>query len=492
MTHIPARRSGRFRPRLDRALRALLVTAAAGAPTAVVPAASASAAFLFVEPAAAQQPPVAVDEPGERTLTLDEAIRIALTRSPTLQQADAQRIRDGASEWEGWDRLLPSLNFSTGLNQNEILQRTVSDPITGGIIQLPDSLIDLRQTFGTQAALSASWTLFDGGRNIQNVRRARAEGRAADFAFDAAHARVAATVTIAYLNALEAAATEAVLRAEVNRSAELERTAVGRFEVGEVPEVDALQARLTASDAEINLMEAESASYTARLALFEHLQIAPGSGIALAEPPDPDLSALPSEEVLRELASERSAQLAAQGARLEAAERGVDAQRWWFLPSVTVGANWIRSEFGQTRDALTFSPRNEQTYYRLNFSWSPLERPGGTIAERRRTQGNFRVARAELALQEAALVRGVETALDRLSRARALRERSEINLRLAERQRQQADERYRLGVAPLVERLNADALAAEAARQAIVARYAALRALAELEQAAGTHFGIER
>jgi outer membrane protein TolC len=117
-----------------------------------------------------------------------------------------------------------------------------------------------------------------------------------------------------------------------------------------------------------------------------------------------------------------------------------------------------------------------------------LERPGGTLADRRRTSGNLHLAQAELELQEAALVRGVESALDRLSRTRMLGERSQVNLELARRQREQAEERYRLGVAPLVERLTAEALAAEAERQAIVARYAALRALAELEQASGVSF----
>jgi len=428
-----------------------------------------------------------VQQPEESlTLTLDEAIRIALTRSPTLQQADAQRHRDGASEWEGWDRLLPSVNFSTGLNQAEVLQRTASDPITGGIIQLPDSLIQLRETFGTQATLSADWTIFEGGRGIQNVRRARAENRAAELVYEAARARLAATITLAYLDALEAMAIEAVLRAEVRRADELERTAVGRFEAGQVPEVDALQARLTASDSEISLMEAESTSHTARLALFEHLGIEPGTDVTLVEPPDPDLSGIPDESTLRLNASEQSAHLDAQQARIHAAARSVDAQRWWFFPSVSLGATWIRSEFGQTRAAITPTPRNEQRFLRLTFTWSPLERPGGQIAERRRAQGDLRVAQAELEIQRAALTRDVESALDRLSRADALRDRSEVNLRLAERQREQADERYRLGVAPLVERLTADSLAAEAALQAIVARYATLRALAELEQTSGT------
>jgi len=418
-------------------------------------------------------------------LTLDEAIRIALTGSPELRRAQAERRRDEAVEWDGWDRLLPTVGFSAGLNQSAVLQRTASDPITGGIVQLPDSLIQLRETYGTSASLSASWTLFDGGRNLQGLRRAQAEGRAADAVFDAAQVWVAAAVTLAYLDALEAEALERALRAEAERAAELERTAVGRFEVGAVPELDALQARLQASDAELSLMEAESQSHTARLVLFEHLGIAPGDRVELREPDSTDPSGLPSEDELRRHAMERSGDLAAQRARLSAAQHAYDAQRWWFVPSVSVGVSWVRSEFGQTQDAITFSPRNQQTFYQLRFGWNPLERPGGTVADRRRTSGSLDVAKAELEIREAALVRGVEAALDRLSRARVLRERSEVNLRLAERQREHAEERYRLGVAPLVERLNAEALATEAERQAIVARYAALRAVAELEQAAG-------
>lgn len=425
---------------------------------------------------------------GGRTLTLEAAVEMAMARSPSIRQARAQLHRDGAGAWEGWDRLLPSVSFSSGLNQTEALQQTASDPITGGIVLLPDSMIQVRETFGTQALLSANWTLFDGGSNISGFRRARAESRAADAAFEAASVRVAATVTLAFLDALEAQAKEDGLRAEVARAEELYRTASGRFDVGEVPELDALQARLQASDAEINLMEAESQAYGARLALLEHLYIEPDAVVLLAEPEVPALDRLPPEEELRRRAIEGSMDLEERRARLDAAKRSHDAQRLWFLPSVSLGVTWARSEFGQSRDAITWSPRNEQTSYRLNFSWSPLSRPGGTVADGRRTAGNVRLAQADLELQEAVLKRGVEAALDRLSRARAIRERSEVNVRLAARQRQQAEERYRLGVAPLMERLNAEALAAEAERQSIIARYAALRALAELEHVSGVGF----
>jgi outer membrane protein len=418
-------------------------------------------------------------------LALEEAIQIALTRSPALSQAEGQRRMEGASEWEGWDRILPSVWISSGLNQSSILQRTASDPITGGIVQLPDSLIQVRETFGTQAVVGADWTIFDGGRSVQAIRRSRADVRASELAFDAARVRIAADVTLAYLDALEASAVAEALRAETARAAELERTAMGRFEAGDVPEIDLLQARLAASDAEVSLLEAEAQERDARFALFEHLRLPPHEPRMLVDPDEPDLEALPDAEELRRMASHESTEVAAFRARLTAAERTLDANRWWFLPSVAVGATWVRSEFGETRDAVTLAPRNQQTYYRFTLSWDPLERPGGTSADRRRASAGVELARAELAVREAALDRGVEGALDRLSRARVLRERSEVNMRLAERQREQAEERYRLGAAPLVERLTAEALAAEAIRQEIVARYAGLRALAELERASG-------
>ncbi len=92
------------------------------------------------------------------------------------------------------------------------------------------------------------------------------------------------------------------------------------------------------------------------------------------------------------------------------------AAAWAFLPTVTLGATWARSELGQTRDAITSAPRNEQGYYRLTLSWSPLDQPGRWMAQRR-----------------PAVARQVELSLTRLSRARLLRERSELNVELAAR-----------------------------------------------------------
>jgi outer membrane protein TolC len=93
-----------------------------------------------------------------------------------------------------------------------------------------------------------------------------------------------------------------------------------------------------------------------------------------------------------------------------------------------------------------------------------------------------------VAARRPALVREVETALARIRRARMLEERSTLNLALAERQREPAAERYRLGVAPITETIQAEALAREAERQAVTAEFARRRAVAELERAAAVRF----
>ena len=134
---------------------------------------------------------------------------------------------------------------------------------------------------------------------------------------------------------------------------------------------------------------------------------------------------------------------------------------------------------------MTLDPRNAAAYYSLNLSWRPLERPGSFFADRRRAAAGVDEAAAAYDNGHARIVRETGTAIGRIRRAIIAEERGELNVRLAARQREQAAERYRLGLAPITETIQAESLARAAERQAIAARFGRLRALAELELAAG-------
>jgi outer membrane protein TolC len=436
-------------------------------------------AALVALPLRAQVPPAAGD-----TLTLERAVALALARSPELAQAEARSAMAAAGRYDQWGRLVPSLFISAGALQQDVLQRTATDPITGGIVALPDSLIRARNTFGSSGAISLDWTVFDGGQRLLGIRRAGRDAAAAEHALEAARARVAAGVSLAYLDVLEADAHLRVRQSEVERAQSLAEAAEVRFQVGEAPEIDVLQARLTSSDAELALLEAEESLEAARLGLAEYLG---GGGVGLAgavlTPPAPP--ARLDDEALRRCLIDGSHELAGLRERVRSAGLQASASSWAFLPTVRVGSTWSRSEFGSTRDAVTLEPRNERRDYRVTFSWSPLDQPGRWVGDRQRARAQEAEADAALAARRPALAREVELGLGRLRRAALLRERSALNLELAARQREQAAERYRLGLAPLTETIQAEALAREAERQGVAARFAERRALAELERAAG-------
>jgi outer membrane protein len=412
-------------------------------------------------------------------LSLERAIEVGLQRTPDAMRAEAAVLRSTVERYRGVNRLLPNVQLSTGLNQVETLQRTATDPVTGGIIVLPDTLVESRQRFGNQALLSASWTVFEGGRGIADASAARWRGTAAEQSAEGIRNRVAAEITLAYLDALEASALVEVRRAEVERARELTRTAEGRFDVGEVSEIDVLQARLQENDAEISLLEAEERAETAALTLLERTGLPADRRWALVAPAALDVDLDPGR--IRDLALRESPLVREAEARHAAARQDARARRLDLVPTLSLNAQWARSEVGITREAFSAAPRNTQAYYQIGLSWSPLNALGAR-QEARAAQLN---AQADLTASSRGLELALESGLDRLVRARALRERSRLNLALAERQRAQAEERYRLGIAPMVERLTAGTLWAEAALQEITARYAPLRVIAEIERDTG-------
>jgi putative ABC transport system ATP-binding protein len=422
--------------------------------------------------------------PAADTIRLDDAVRTALGTSPELRQAEARAAMAGAGRWDAWGRLLPSVTAWAGATERGTLQRTTEDPFTGGIVLLPDSLVGRQETYSTGAGLSLNWMLLEGGQRYWHVRRARRDADAGQLALEAARARVAAGATLAYLDALEAEAQRRVRAAEVERGRALSEAAQARLDVGEAPEIDVLQARLATSDAELALLEAEAAAEAARLALMEYLGPDWDPDMVLIAPARTPDGGIPADDELRRCALEASADLAALEAQVASARMNATAAGWAFLPTVRVGVEWARSEFGATRSALTLEPRNERTDYTLVMSWAPLSQPGRWVGDRQRARASEAEARAALAARRPAIVREVEVALGRVRRARLLEDRSALNLELAARQREQAAERYRLGVAPITETIQAEALAREAERQGVTAEFARRRAIAELERAA--------
>jgi outer membrane protein len=100
-------------------------------------------------------------------ITMDEAIRIALQQNPTLRQAKNASASDAASVRQQRLQLLPSLSASLSTGQ--------SYGSAGGSSAIDGS----SQTTQTgSAGLSSSLTLFDGLKNVAELRGAKLTSQA--------------------------------------------------------------------------------------------------------------------------------------------------------------------------------------------------------------------------------------------------------------------------------------------------------------------------
>ncbi len=113
---------------------------------------------------------ISVSSYGQKVLTLDAAINVALHRNTALEKS-TNSIRSSESNLKAaWGGLLPSLNAQGGWQWSYSKQQAT--PINlGSFVYTPPSATS--QTRNYNASVNAQWTLFDGLANIASVSQSQ-------------------------------------------------------------------------------------------------------------------------------------------------------------------------------------------------------------------------------------------------------------------------------------------------------------------------------
>ena len=267
----------------------------------------------------------------EAPLTLDDALAEASRSNPDLlaARADVQAARaDLVSARGGW---LPRLDVGAGF----------------GYFWAPPTSVPPGEgeTYTAQAQLSQ--TLFDGFLTPSSVAGARASERASAQLFDEATLSVAFRVTQRFYELVKAERALAVLEKTAARSQELVARADALFGAGRAPKCEIFQARVNLGNDRIAVEAQGAAVARARSALAAALGRPPTSGLAVVAPPAVDAKAVPTGEppelgALVEAARARRPSVAAQAARIEAAEARVGAARADYWPSLAATGSYRR------------------------------------------------------------------------------------------------------------------------------------------------------
>lgn len=209
---------------------------------------------------------------GEGALTLAECRRLAREASPSVE-ASRQRVRQAREAiGKAWAAMLPAAKFSaawTPLGHDEVSV-------------LNDSLRYEENT--RNQTLSASWNLFNLGRDAQSLGIARRARTSSEEALREARFELTAAVTRAYYTILSAGRTVSVREGDLKVSRDNLKLTQALYTEGIVGYPEVLNARLQVQSSRKSVIRAQTAIASARLALNILLEREPLGPLTLAEP----------------------------------------------------------------------------------------------------------------------------------------------------------------------------------------------------------------
>ena len=406
-----------------------------------------------------------------RSITLDEAIRLAKQNSPTVISARNAVNANEATVRTRWSAFLPTFSgsLSSGWSAGQVFN-------TSGDIVNRNSVTP----WNWSRRMSANWLLFDGGdRNFQ-LRSARANVAAAEANEVAAEFSVAYSVAQQYYAALAAresrsAAITALAEAEQNL-----RAANARIASGAATRSDSLRAIIAVGNQQLAVMTSETELQNANAAL-SRLVGTPFS-VTAAEADTALVPILPDSTELARYLDSSPAVRAAQAA-VSAASAGVRSSRTDYWPTLSTsysitnniadtsfhfwqGRTLQNKSFGLSMNVPIFNGlAREETVQRAKITEMNAKaslRDAQLLAQQQLVQylGQLRLAQARIAIQQASLAAALE------------------DLRVQQ-------QRYELGASTQLELLTTQTQLNSARYNLVNARYQLRIARAQLEQLLG-------
>lgn len=286
-------------------------------------------------------------------ITLQEAIDIALENNYQLKQAQNNLNLAETQVFSARADFLPSLNGS--LNGNGSRGRQ--------FIQ-EDLTFEDRVTYGINGSLSASVTVFDGFRNIANLRGMEASRLSQEEEFQRLREGIIFNTASSYL--------EVVLNSELLRIAESALEASqsqleqieAQVEVGSLPTVDLYNQEAQVANDELAIIQSENALEFSRARLLRIMQDESIQNVELSVPSPEELSLIPRTIDLQEMitaALEIRSDFAAQEFVIQSNENNLRIARGNLLPTLSASASISSSYFDADRQTV-IDPNNPNNF----------------------------------------------------------------------------------------------------------------------------------
>lgn len=424
---------------------------------------------------------VATPQSGQ-TLTLDDALVIARRHNPAYQQILNAQTRASAQRRAAYGALLPSVSTDFGVGLREGRQQFFAGVPFGS----PNNV--LSSSGGLSARLSISPGL---GYGLTAANRSY---EAADHDLEQVELALRRDVTVQYMTALQAKARVA-LTDSLMASAETQlEQARARAKAGLQTDLDVRRSEVALGQAEVQRLQAVSQAEVEMFRLYQQLGLAQGRGVELSA----DLPIVMPTGALADLvtrALEVSPQLKAARARVSASQNTYRAQTTAYLPSLQLSASVSGATQKLQGTVTAAQAAQSQGTFPFDFVRQPYTLNAGlslplfdgfqreqaiSVAAANRRDAEAQLRQAELAVQT--------TVVSQVTILQADAKAVEINGKNRQAAREAlslADQRYRLGLASLVDLVQARADYERASNDYITSVYTFHRDRAQLEAVTG-------
>ncbi len=397
-----------------------------------------------------------------RDVTLEQALEMARANAPALEQRASQLEVAKYGEMTAWGQFLPdlSLSYQYGNSSSGRL-----DP-TGQTIT----------TTSYSAQLNGQIDLFRGGRRFSDLRGAKR-------GVDASAARLRETeyltresVKISWYNAV---ANRELVRVEADRVSRQEDQlgfVQQQLELGRATRSDVLRSQVDLNNARVALLNAENGARTSQYALAEAVGVTePLSPVT--ESPMETVPVAASREQLLDLALTASPALTAVRAQAQADEAAVSSAKAAYLPTLALRGGWAWSQE-------EFPPRNRSWSVALSGSlplFDGFNRERALYQARATLEQTQTTERAE----ELALRKELDQSLGTIDAAAASIDLADQTVELSSEDLRVTQERYRLGLATILDLQSAQIALRQAEIDQIRRRFDYQIGLARLEALLG-------
>ena len=419
---------------------------------------------------AQQQPNASLVLGGEvPVLTLAEAIALANRVQPSVVSAQAGIRNAEANKKVASGAWLP--NFNANSSAGYFFTENVT-LVNGQLVGAN------RETETVNLGVSSSWDVFTGFRRRNDSRAAEAGLMAAQANFASAAYQQRFNTTLQFFTALAGREIVSVREQSVKRAEEQLKAAVVRLHAGTATRSDSLRSVVTLGNTRVALSQAEAALVGAEAALARLVgyngRVRAADDSAFYHPQ----LAIDTMALLDE-AMRRSPSVQSTSASLEQAKSQLKASKSTFWPQLALNGSWNYNGNNENNFGL-----QNQRQVNLALNWAIFNR---FVRER-----NVDLQESNLAIAEAnasdAQHQVQSVMLGQFAQVDAAALQMQISVQSLEASREDlrvVGERYRLGVATIVDLLVSQESLTQAELEVVNARFAYLQALAQIEAIVG-------